>query len=144
MKSPSTRHPVEYQAWRDMKKRCLKKADPSYKNYGARGITVCASWLNFESFYLDMGPRPSPAHSLDRVDNNGGYCPANCRWATHKVQCNNLRKNKFFEVNGIKDSLAGWAQRLNTTRNALSVRIYNLKWPIEKALTTPVKRKRAA
>ena len=88
----------EYRAWWHMKSRCLKKNDPVYKYYGDRGITVCDRWLEgFENFYEDIGPKPSPELSLDRVDNDGNYGPENCRWATRTEQNRNqsLRANNI-------------------------------------------------
>ena len=74
-----------------MKKRCLLKNDPSYKNYGGRGITVCERWLEFAAFHADMGD-PGDGLSLDRIDVNGDYTPENCRWATSTQQVINRRK----------------------------------------------------
>ena len=80
-----------YASWANMKNRCLNPKVPKYKDYGARGITVCKRWLDsFASFIADMGERP--AHlTLDRINNDGNYEPGNCRWATAKQQVNNRR-----------------------------------------------------
>jgi hypothetical protein len=83
----------EYTAWQNMKQRCANPNNRSYRWYGARGISVCKHWLNsFANFYADMGPRPSPKHSIDRIVNDSGYFPDNCRWATKQQQVANMRK----------------------------------------------------
>ncbi len=77
----------EYAAWGAMIQRCTNEKHPRWKYYGARGITVCRRWLeSAASFIEDMGPRPSPRHTLDRINNDGHYEPANCRWATWQEQ----------------------------------------------------------
>ena len=82
----------EYNAWLNMNKRCYNENDPRYKWYGARGIFVCPEWRHdFAQFLRDMGPKPSPKHSIDRINNDGNYEPRNCRWATWKQQQNNRR-----------------------------------------------------
>lgn len=83
----------EYTAWKNMKRRCYAPGSTNYKNWGGRGIAVCDSWLkSFDNFYKDMGDRPSPSHSLDRIDNNGDYNKSNCRWATPDEQSVNKRR----------------------------------------------------
>lgn len=72
--------------------RCRNKNVPCFRHYGGRGIKVCERWMNYENFLADMGPRPSPKHSIERVDNNRGYEPDNCIWATQSKQCKNRRK----------------------------------------------------
>lgn len=82
----------EYRSWRAMKARCLNPNDPCWATYGGRGITICDAWCeSFERFLADMGPRPG-GHSLDRIDNDRGYGPDNCRWATASEQAANRRK----------------------------------------------------
>jgi len=83
---------AEYRVWTNMKSRCLNPKVKAYPDYGGRGIKICEQWENdFEAFYRDMGPRPSPSHSLDRIDPDGHYEPAKCRWALDDVQNRNKR-----------------------------------------------------
>jgi hypothetical protein len=99
---------TEYKIWNQIKSRCAKPNSDKWKDYGGRGITVCERWKVFESFLADMGLRPSPKHSIDRIDNDKGYSHENCRWASKTVQRINSRissKNKsgfkgiYFERN---------------------------------------------
>jgi hypothetical protein len=89
------KHTPEYSAWCAMKRRCYNPRNNQYHNYGARGVKVCDRWMSsFPSFLEDMGERPGPSFSLDRIDNNGNYEKENCRWANDTVQSHNTRPRK--------------------------------------------------
>jgi hypothetical protein len=82
----------EYNAWVSLNQRCKNPKNPRWKDYGGRGVTVCARWRDsFEAFLADMGPRPSSEHSIDRINNDGNYEPGNVRWATRAEQYANRR-----------------------------------------------------
>lgn len=104
----------EYNSWSNMKARCYKPSTIRFENYGGRGITVCDRWKNsFENFLEDMGLKPTPKHSIDRIDVNGNYEPNNCRWATTKQQACNTRRNRHITYNGETKLLVEWAKELN-------------------------------
>ena len=91
----NTNNSGEYRSWSNMKDRCLNNNNKDFKRYSDRGITVCERWRNsFENFLADMGPRPSLKHSVDRIDNDKGYSPENCRWGTKSEQSRNRSRIK--------------------------------------------------
>lgn len=99
----------EYRVWAGMKRRCSDPKHKSYKNYALRGIGVCKEWQNsFPTFLKDMGLSPSIKHSIERVDNNLGYCKSNCIWATNKEQGRNKRNNVVVFYNGVRTIQADW------------------------------------
>lgn len=85
--------PVEYRTWMAMRARCSNPRTQNYPWYGGRGITVCPEWDDFAVFYRDMGPKPSPRHTIDRVDNDQGYSAENCRWIPWSQQRRNQRRS---------------------------------------------------
>ncbi len=101
----------EYTAWTNMRHRCTSPNWPRFAAYGGRGIRVCERWSSYAAFLADMGRRPSPKHSLDRIDNNGNYEPGNCRWATRSQQARNMRSNHFVVIDGESATLMEWAER---------------------------------
>ncbi len=128
----------EYRAWQDAKARCHNPKCPSYANYGARGIAMCARWLHsFASFLADVGPRPSDRHSLDRIDNDGNYEPGNCRWSTATQQLRNTRRTLWTEYEGRAVTIAELSQRFGIVGNVISHRL-RAGWSVEKSISTPV------
>lgn len=92
------KHEPEFDIWQSMKGRCEIPGVTGYKHYGARGISVCPSWSqSYAAFLKDMGRRPSPKHSIDRINNDGNYEPGNCRWATFGEQARNRRTSRRVE-----------------------------------------------
>lgn len=129
-----------YRVWTGMLTRCRNKNDNGFRHYGARGISVCARWNEFANFLADMGERPA-GMSLDRIDNDGNYCKENCRWATDIEQHRNRSDNTFFEFDGHRATIAEWGERIGIDPRVLASRVRRQKWPIEKALTTPMQTK---
>ena len=93
MFSSNKHHPL-YTCWKSLRSRCNNPNNKNFKDYGGRGITVCEQWDDFIVFTNDMGPKPTPKHSIDRINNDGPYSPDNCRWSTKKEQCLNQRMRK--------------------------------------------------
>lgn len=120
-----------------MLNRCRDPKHQSFKYYGGRGIIACERWQSFANFYADMGPRPTPNHSIDRIDNDGPYSPENCRWTTQKEQTRHKRGNRMVVYGGKEMTLAeaceNSAIRYDTVRYRLSI-----GWSIDRALTEPV------
>ena len=123
----------EHNIWRNMLDRCLNPNSTSYKNYGNRGITVCNTWLKFSNFYKDMGSRITSSHSLDRIDNNKGYCKENCKWSTRKEQARNKRNTRKVTYNKLTKPLVTWCEELNLNYDVVLQRIDNSGYNIKKA-----------
>lgn len=127
----------EYRIWHGMLSRCTRANVLHYNRYGGRGIRVCERWKSFENFLADMGKRPSPSHSLDRIDNDGDYCPENCRWATKTEQSRNTSANRLITFAGDTKTLTEWAETLGLKASTLYARLVTLGWPLEKAFNKP-------
>lgn len=120
-------------SWTNMVARCTNPNRQDFKHYGGRGITVCERWRNsFADFLADMGEKPAGT-SLDRIDNERGYEPGNCRWATRTEQMQNTRTNRQITFGGETLTLGAWARRIGINHESLRARLQN--WPLERALT---------
>ncbi len=130
-----------YDIWKAMIQRCVNPKAQAYKNYGGRGISVCKRWRKFENFLEDMG-KQLPGQQIDRIDNNKSYCKSNCRWSTRKQQQRNKRNNRLITFRGQTKCLIEWSEKLGIDYQVIRIRLRQLNWSIEKALTTPVKEKK--
>jgi len=110
---------AEHRTWVSMRNRCISPTAAAYHDYGGRGIKVCERWNSFEAFSADMGPRPSPAHSIDRINNDGDYEPENCRWTTNVEQMRNRRRTRYVRHNGMVATIPEMAGALGISRSAL-------------------------
>lgn len=126
-----------YQTWVNAKSRCFDVNAQAYKHYGGRGITVCDEWKNdFHAFHdWAMANGYKKGLTLERIDNDKGYSPENCRWATVKEQSNNRRSNTYLEFRGEKRTISQWADFLGMHQGTLYKRLKN-GWSLERALTT--------
>lgn len=123
-----------YRIWHDMLNRCENSNDPSYKNYGGRGIKVCEEWHNPKAF-IDWALMNGWIRGLqiNRIDNNGNYESSNCNFVTNKENACNRRDSYFITYNGKTQNLSVWAEGIGISPNVLRYRLLN--WPIERALT---------
>jgi hypothetical protein len=110
---------AEYRVWKHMHARCSDPADKRYENYGGRGIRVCARWNRFDGFIADVGPRPSAAHSIERLSVDGDYEPANVIWATAPEQARNKTTTVFISVDGKVGRLVDFADELRLPYDTL-------------------------
>lgn len=124
----------EYNIWAMMRQRCNNPEAKNYRSYGGRGIRVCERWAKFDNFLADMGTAPSPAHTLDRIDNEGDYTPQNCRWADVEKQQNNRRNCIHVTAFGETKTIAQWARATGLSRDMVQHRLYVMKMEPEVAL----------
>lgn len=122
-----------YRAWHNIRTRCLNPNHPSWHNYGGRGISFCERWESFENFLLDMG-EPPPGMSIERVENELGYSPDNCRWATPKEQARNMRTCRTISYRGETLCLSAWAEKTGLSLATISRR-FNCGWSVERILS---------
>lgn len=148
-KNPSYKHgnakrsgeSLEFRSWRAIKDRCYRPSSSSYKNYGAKGIKMCDRWLNsFPNFLEDMGLKPTPGHSIDRINSGGNYEPSNCRWATNIEQSNNQRSNRKIEWQGEVYNVSQLMRHLGIyTETGVYYSRLDRGWSVEKTFNTPHK-----
>lgn len=130
----------EYMAWVNIRQRCANSKRADFARYGGRGISVSDEWMDsFDTFLKDMGPRPSPNHSIDRIDVNKGYCASNCRWATASEQANNKRNNRRFEAFGESLTSAEWGKRFGLKPWTVNNRV-SAGMSVEQALSKPIRK----
>jgi hypothetical protein len=128
-----------YRTWTAMRHRCNTPKNPSFHNYGGRGIRVCAEWADsFAAFVRDMGMRPA-GMCLDRIDNDGHYEPGNCRWTTFAVNSRNRRSNRNFTFNGQTKCITDWARELGVSASVISKRLAE-GMTFEQAIAKPVRK----
>ncbi|MFB3910461.1 MAG: hypothetical protein ACE15D_18885 [Candidatus Eisenbacteria bacterium] len=133
---------LEYRAWQQMRLRCRDPRHAAYPNYGGRGITVCDRWFgSVENFIADMGRKPSSSHELDRINNDRGYEPGNCRWVLRSINDRNRRSNRMLDFRGERLALVEWCERLGMPRDTVRKRLES-GWSAADALTTKVRAKR--
>lgn len=136
-KGLTTKYLRTYRVYVSMLHRCRNVNHPNYASYGGRGITVCERWLSFEHFLNDLGPQPA-GMQLDRINNDKGYSPDNCRWATRKQNSRNTRRNHILVINGESACISEWAERAGINKTTLLLRIRR-GWSPEQAVSSSVR-----
>jgi hypothetical protein len=130
-----SRNSSEYKIWCNIKQRCYNSNSTRYKDYGGRSIVMSDAWHDsFIAFYKDMGKRPSNKHSIERKDNDKGYTPENCIWATDKEQSTNKRTNVWITYADLTMTISQWAQYRGINHSTLRMRLHRNKWSIGKIL----------
>lgn len=126
--------------WSGIHGRCHNPKNREYRWYGGRGLKVCPRWSKFENFLADMGAQPFPGASIERVDNEKGYAPENCKWIERRLQSHNQRSNRMLTFGGETKHLSAWARDIGVERRTLANRL-NCGWSLEDAFTTPTRKK---
>ena len=126
--------------YKHMKSRCTNPKNAAYANYGGRGITICEEWLKNKKSFFEWAIKNGYSDSLtiDRIDNDKGYCPENCRWTTCFVQANNTRANVLIEYNGVEKTYGQWSEVTGISLGTIWARINVYGWSVERALTEGV------
>ncbi len=128
----------EHETWARMQSRCNSPSASAYHRYGGRGISVCERWKSFPNFLADMGPKPSPRHSIERIDSNGNYEPSNCRWATPYEQAQNTARNVYVRVDGEVAAVSAMARKHGIPTGAVYQRL-RAGWSIERTFSEPLR-----
>lgn len=126
----------EYWVWSAMKQRCRNQKNAAWLDYGGRGIDIHHEWEDFDGFIASMGLRPGPKMTLDRVDNDKGYSPENCRWRSIIEQANNRRSNRRIDIDGVIKTVSEWS-RLYGVRESFIRNRLNRGWDAKSAVTSP-------
>ena len=132
----------EYKTWNSMVLRCTRTTHAAFSDYGGRGISVCERWSGpngFQNFFADMGRKPTGL-TIERRNNDEGYTPANCYWATQREQSNNKRTNVLFTSNGRTSTLAQWASLVGISDNTMRERLKR-GWTIDQAIHSPLRQR---
>lgn len=129
-------HLPAYLNWQTMIQRCENPKNPHYRRYGARGIKVCDRWKVFENFYADMGERPSPDYSIDRIDNDGSYEPGNCRWATRRQQLLNTGRSKAKSIRLAVNMKDGTMTEEEFVAKRRELQVARMKWKGNRPMTS--------
>ena len=132
----------EYMSWDSMIQRCTNDQFPGFHHYGGRGISVCNEWLDFRVFLFDMGLKPFIGASIERVNNEEGYCKENCVWATPSEQMCNTRRSRKITMDGVTKCISEWAKVFRINRGTVFSRIRS-GWDPLTSLITPVKERKA-
>lgn len=130
-----------YRIWRHVISRCTRQNNQRWEYYGGRGIKVCKRWMKFENFLEDMEEAPNGLQ-LDRINNNGGYCKSNCRWATPKQNSRNRRDNRLITYKNKTQCLSAWSEELGIRSGLIWDRLFRYGWSVEQALTMPIYKRR--
>lgn len=128
-----------YTIWRDMRKRCRNPNTTSSKNYVDRGIKVCEMWDNSYLVFRDwaLANGYNDTLTIERINNDGNYCPENCKWIPRSKQNQNKRNTRYIEYKGVNKPFVVWCDELGLSKSKIGNRIYTLGWPVNKAFETP-------
>lgn len=131
-------HPL-YKIWKSMRSRCKSKQSPDYENYFLRGIKVCKRWDSFQNFFDDMADTHISGLTIERINNDKGYSPSNCRWATMQEQCRNRRNSIIISFGGRTLTATDWGRELGGNDVLIHIRLKR-GWSVERAVSTPAGR----